>query len=123
MKEAARAILGMGPRHVVVKGGHLGRVSADVLFDGSEVAEFHAERVETKHTHGTGCVFASAIAACLAQGLSVRESVATAKEFVTAAIRGGLAIGKGSGDRQGLRTSQSDGGAGRRYLQDEHEMI
>jgi hydroxymethylpyrimidine/phosphomethylpyrimidine kinase len=97
MKEAARAIHGMGPRNVVVKGGHLASVATDVLFDGSEVTEFHAERVKTKHTHGTGCIFASAIAACLAQGLSVPESVATAKEFVTAAIRGGLAIGKGYG--------------------------
>ena len=97
MKEAARAIHGMGPRNVVVKGGHLAGVATDVLFDGSEVTEFHAERVATKNTHGTGCIFASAIAACLARGLSVRDSVATAKEFVTAAIRGGLAIGKGYG--------------------------
>jgi len=97
MKEAARAIHGMGPRNVVVKGGHLAGVATDVLFDGSEVTEFHAERVETKNTHGTGCIFASAIAACLAQGLSAPRSVATAKEFVTAAIRGGLAIGKGYG--------------------------
>ena len=97
MKEAARAIHGMGPRNVVVKGGHLAAVATDVLFDGSEVTEFHAERVETKNTHGTGCIFASAIAACLAQGLGVPGSVAAAKEFVTAAIRGGLAIGKGYG--------------------------
>ena len=97
MKEAARVIHGMGPRNVVVKGGHLARMASDVLFDGCEVTEFHAERVETKNTHGTGCIFASAIAACLAQGLSVPRSVATAKEFVTAAIRGGLAIGKGHG--------------------------
>ncbi len=55
------------------------------------------ERLETKNTHGTGCIFASAIAACLAQGLGVPGSVAAAKEFVTAAIRGGLAIGKGYG--------------------------
>ena len=97
MKEAARAIHGMGPRNVVVKGGHLAGVATDVLFDGSEVTEFHAERIETKNTHGTGCIFASAIAACLAQGLGVPGSVAAAKEFVTAAIRGGLAIGKGYG--------------------------
>ena len=97
MKEAARAIHGMGPRNVVVKGGHLAGVATDVLFDGSEVTEFYAERVETKNTHGTGCIFASAIAACLAQGLGVPGSVAAAKEFVTAAIRGGLAIGKGYG--------------------------
>ncbi len=97
MKEAARAIHGMGPRNVLVKGGHLAGVATDVLFNGSDFTEFRAERFATKNTHGTGCIFASAIAACLARGLSVPDSVATAKKFITAAIRGGLAIGKGYG--------------------------
>lgn len=97
MKEAARAIREFGPKNVVVKGGHLETIAADVLYDGREFAEFRAERIATKNTHGTGCVFASAIATNLARHRTVPESVAAAKEFITAAIRGNLAIGKGYG--------------------------
>ncbi len=97
MKEAARIIAGLGPKNVVIKGGHLEGVAADVLYDGDKFTEFRAERVNTKNTHGTGCIFASAIAAGLAQKKTVQESVAAAKDFVTAAIRNGLAIGKGYG--------------------------
>jgi hydroxymethylpyrimidine/phosphomethylpyrimidine kinase len=81
----------------VVKGGHLESTAADVLYDGHEFTEFRAERIDTKNTHGTGCIFASAIAASLAQKKTVRESVTTAKDFITAAIRASLAIGKGYG--------------------------
>ena len=97
MKEAAQAIRELGPGNVVVKGGHLPSVAADVLYDGREFTEFRGERIDTKNTHGTGCIFASAIAASLAKGKTVRESVAVAKEFITAAIRASLAIGKGYG--------------------------
>jgi hydroxymethylpyrimidine/phosphomethylpyrimidine kinase len=97
MKEAARAIRDLGPENVVIKGGHLPDVAADVLYDGHAFTEFRGERIDTRNTHGTGCIFASAIAASLAKGKTVRESVATAKEFITAAIRGNLAIGKGCG--------------------------
>jgi hydroxymethylpyrimidine/phosphomethylpyrimidine kinase len=97
IKEAARAIRDLGPENVVVKGGHLENVAADVLYDGREFTEFRAERIDTKNTHGTGCIFASAIAANLAHKKTVRESVTAAKDFITAAIRAGLAIGKGYG--------------------------
>jgi hydroxymethylpyrimidine/phosphomethylpyrimidine kinase len=97
MKEAARAIRELGPENVVVKGGHLEDVAADVLYDGREYAEFRGERIDTKNTHGTGCIFASAIAANLAHKKTVRESVSAAKDFITAAIRNSLAIGKGYG--------------------------
>jgi hydroxymethylpyrimidine/phosphomethylpyrimidine kinase len=97
MKEAARAIRELGPKNVVVKGGHLETVAADVLYDGCEFVEFRVERIATKNTHGTGCIFASAIAANLARKKTVRESVAAAKDFTTAAIRTNLAIGKGCG--------------------------
>jgi len=97
MKEAAQVICGLGPGNVVVKGGHLPDVAADVLYDGREFTEFRGERIDTRNTHGTGCIFASAIAATLAKGKTVRESVAVAKEFITAAIRASLAIGKGYG--------------------------
>jgi len=97
MKEAARAILQLGPANVVVKGGHLEGVAADVLYDGREFTEFRTERIDTRNTHGTGCIFASAIAANLAHRRTVRESVTAAKDFITAAIHSSLAIGKGYG--------------------------
>ncbi len=97
MKEAARKIHALGPQNVVIKGGHLAGVAADLLYDGREFTEFRAERFHSKHTHGTGCIFASAIAANLACGRGVKQSVAAAKEFITVAIRNGLAIGKGCG--------------------------
>jgi hydroxymethylpyrimidine/phosphomethylpyrimidine kinase len=97
MKEAARTILDLGPENVVVKGGHLPDVAADVLYDGREFTEFRGERIDTRNTHGTGCIFASAIAANLAHGRTVRESVTAAKDFITAAIHSSLAIGKGYG--------------------------
>ena len=97
MKEAARVIRNLGPENVVVKGGHLEKIAADILYDGRNFIEFRAERVETKNTHGTGCIFASAIAASLAHKRTVQESVAAAKNFITSAIRAGLAIGKGYG--------------------------
>ena len=97
MKEAARAIHDLGAQNVVIKGGHLAGVAADVLYDGHDFTEFFAERFHTKNTHGTGCIFASAIAANLAHGRGVKESVAAAKDFITIAIRNGLALGKGCG--------------------------
>jgi len=97
MKEAARVIRDMGPKNVVVKGGHLVCLAADVLYDGLEFTEFRSECIDTRNTHGTGCIFASAIAANLARGKTVREGVTAAKDFITGAIRGNLAIGKGRG--------------------------
>lgn len=97
MKEAAQAIRDLGSQNVVIKAGHLSGVGADLLYDGREFIELRGEHFDTKNTHGTGCIFASAIASSLARGKSVRESVASAKEFITAAIRGSLALGKGCG--------------------------
>lgn len=97
MKEVARVIRDLGPENVVVKGGHLENIAADILYNGDEFIEFRAERIDTRNTHGTGCIFASAIAANLAHKKTVRESVTAAKQFITAAIRAGLAIGKGYG--------------------------
>ncbi|MBI2171902.1 MAG: bifunctional hydroxymethylpyrimidine kinase/phosphomethylpyrimidine kinase [Chloroflexi bacterium] len=97
-REAARRIAAMGAKSVVVKGGHLeGREAVDTLYDGSGFQEFTAERIPTKNTHGTGCTFASAIAAGLAKGLSVPEAVAAAKDYVTSAIKADLQIGHGHG--------------------------
>lgn len=101
MRHAAQAIYQLGARHVVVKGGHLSNPEAaiDVLYDGRSFHEFTAPRLETPHTHGTGCTFASAIAAELAKGRSVQEAVQIAKAYVTAAIRAamGWQIGHGHG--------------------------
>lgn len=101
MRRAAQVIHEMGARHVVVKGGHLPATSAaiDVLYDGKAFEQFEAARVNTPNTHGTGCTFASAIAAELVKGLPVREAVGVAKAYVTAALRAGamLKIGHGHG--------------------------
>lgn len=96
---AARTIHGFGSQAVLVKGGHLdGEADAvDVLFDGTDIHRFRSERIDTPHTHGTGCTYASAIAAHLAHGTSPVQSVQTAKAYVTEAIRHGLAIGGGHG--------------------------
>jgi len=97
MKGAARAIHRFGPKNVVVKGGHLPGVEVDLLYDGRKFTEFRGERIDTVHTNGTGCIFASAIAAGLAQKKSVQDSVATAKDFISRAIRNGFTLGKGCG--------------------------
>jgi hydroxymethylpyrimidine/phosphomethylpyrimidine kinase len=104
MREAARAIHALGPRTVVVKGGHLGgdQDAIDVFFDGSAFAELRSPRFDTPHTHGTGCTFASAIAAGLATGLEVAAAVHQAKALVTEAVRHGLALGSGHGPANGM---------------------
>ena len=69
----------------------------DLLYDGEEFVEFTNIRYDTPHTHGTGCTFASAIAAGLARGLSVKEAVTQAKAFISGAIQQGLPLGGGHG--------------------------
>lgn len=96
MQQAARELHARGAANVLVKGGHLaGPHSIDILFDGSEFHHFAAERVFTSNTHGTGCTYASAIAAFLAQGEPLRAAVEKAKEFITSAIRSARPLGKG----------------------------
>ncbi|MFH1139199.1 MAG: bifunctional hydroxymethylpyrimidine kinase/phosphomethylpyrimidine kinase [Pseudomonadota bacterium] len=107
MAEASRIILDSGARAVLVKGGHLHHQSMDVLLinnksvdvlnTGKEIREFSADRVETVHTHGSGCVFSAALTTFLAQGFELVESVGRAKEFITAAIRGARPLGMGRG--------------------------
>ena len=98
-REAARAIAEMGAKAVLVKGGHLNDESdaVDVLFDGTDFHAVRSERIDTPHTHGTGCTYASTIAALLARGFDLAEAVARAKKYVTEAIRNGLPIGSGHG--------------------------
>jgi hydroxymethylpyrimidine/phosphomethylpyrimidine kinase len=98
MSRAARAILDLGPRSVLVKGGHLeeGRAS-DLFVEGDVETWVDAERIDTPHTHGTGCTISSAIAAYLARGESLEDAIRGAKAFVTEAIRNALEIGDGIG--------------------------
>ncbi|HVT65299.1 MAG TPA: bifunctional hydroxymethylpyrimidine kinase/phosphomethylpyrimidine kinase [Mycobacteriales bacterium] len=97
-RKAADALLALGPTWVLVKGGHLSDGDAvDVLTDGDTYLELTAERIDTVHTHGTGCTVASAIASYLALGRSVPEAVQGAKDYVTGAIAGGFPLGAGIG--------------------------
>ena len=97
MLAVARAIKELGPRWVLVKGGHLAGDPVDVLFDGTRAWRFGGERIETPHTHGTGCTLASAIASYLALGADVPDAVARAREYVRGAIRAGYPLGAGIG--------------------------
>jgi hydroxymethylpyrimidine/phosphomethylpyrimidine kinase len=97
-RNAVRRLQALGPAAVVLKGGHLpGDEVIDLLFDGHTLHEFRAPRIATTSTHGTGCTFASAIAANLALGVSLPESVRLAKSYVAGALRHGLALGQGPG--------------------------
>ncbi|MFE7209868.1 bifunctional hydroxymethylpyrimidine kinase/phosphomethylpyrimidine kinase [Streptomyces sp. NPDC001698] len=113
MREAAEAVLAFGPKWVLIKGGHLagdagweggnqtvrdgGDQAVDLLSDGAEEHWLRAPRYDNRHTHGTGCTLASAIASQLAKGDSVPEAVVAAKEYVTGAIAAGFALGGGIG--------------------------
>jgi hydroxymethylpyrimidine/phosphomethylpyrimidine kinase len=97
MRRAAEALSALGPRWILVKGGHLAGNPVDLLFDGSEVTRFPGQRIDSPHTHGTGCTLASAIASYLALGMAVPAAVEAAKEFVTGAIAAGFPLGAGIG--------------------------
>lgn len=96
MEAAAHKLVERGARAVVVKGGHMDK-AVDLLFDGSEDLALGGDHVRTEHTHGSGCTFASAVAAQLALGRGLREAVMLAKAYVLKAIENGFAIGKGPG--------------------------
>lgn len=97
-RRAAKVIHGFGCKHVLIKGGHLlSERATDLLYDGRFFNILKGEFIETKHTHGTGCTFASALAAHLARDRPVLDAVQAAKAYVTEAIRHGLAIGHGQG--------------------------
>ncbi len=98
-EDLARRLLGLGPRWVLVKGGHRAGDPIDVLLgsDDEGPRTYPGERIDTPHTHGTGCTLASALTCRLALGDSVPEAVESAKAYVTGAIRGGFALGAGIG--------------------------
>jgi hydroxymethylpyrimidine/phosphomethylpyrimidine kinase len=97
-RRAAKIIHTFGCKHVLIKGGHLlSERATDLLYDGRFFNVLKGEFIETTQTHGTGCTFASALAAHLARGRSVLDAAQAAKTYVTQAIRHGLAIGHGHG--------------------------
>ena len=98
MRAAGERILGLGPRVVVVKGGHLeGPESIDVVCTAHEVFELRGPRIDTRHTHGTGCTLSSAIAANLALGLDDRSALSRARDYLDGAIRHAPGLGRGHG--------------------------
>lgn len=94
-EEAARRIHALGPRMVVIKGGHREDAPDDLVYDGETFTLIHGKRVETQNTHGTGCTFSAAIAANLAHGLGPLQAIEAAKEYITAALEASYAIGAG----------------------------
>lgn len=99
-ERAAKELHALGPRAVLVKGGHLSdqpERSIDVLYDGHSSLRLDGERFDTDDTHGTGCALSAAIAARLAHGDGITEAVTAAKEFVSGAIMRSLRLGKGFG--------------------------
>lgn len=97
-REAARRLVDLGAAAAVVKGGHFDDEQVvDLLYDGAAFHEFRHERQQTRHTHGTGCTFAAALAANLALGRGLDAAVGRTVEYVAGAIRHGLPIGSGHG--------------------------
>jgi len=98
MVSAARYILELGPQAVLIKGGHrIGNQASDVLVTNDTLDWFTSERIDTPHTHGTGCTYSAAITALLATGTPLRDAVAQAKAFITQAIKTNPALGRGQG--------------------------
>jgi hydroxymethylpyrimidine/phosphomethylpyrimidine kinase len=97
IREMAHRIIDLGPRSVVIKGGHRRGPANDLFYDGSAFHELPAARIPTKNTHGTGCTYSAAITAYLARGKTIEEAVSGAKRFITAAIQHAFSIGSGHG--------------------------
>jgi hydroxymethylpyrimidine/phosphomethylpyrimidine kinase len=100
VEDQAARLLGMGPRAVLIKGGHgAGGEATDILYDGAKFRAYSAPRITTRNTHGTGCTLSSAIAAYLVKGLPLAEAVAEAKAYLQEAIihAANLDFGAGAG--------------------------
>ena len=97
MRTAAEMLVRMGARSVLVKGGHLTGAAIDILVHEGKFHEFEMPRIETQHTHGTGCAYSAAITALLARGLALPEAVAAAKEYIHRAIATNPGLGHGAG--------------------------
>ena len=98
MRAAAKRLHALGPRWVVVKGGHMGgTIVTDLLYDGTSFQLLDTPRIDTPHTHGTGCTFSAAMAACIAKGQSPPDAFVAAKRYTHAAIAAAPGLGHGHG--------------------------
>lgn len=97
LKPMAEKIASLGPKAVLIKGGHLEGDSADYLFVEGMEFFFNAPRIPSKHTHGTGCTFSAAITAGLSKGLKLNSAIACAKDYITGAIQTAPGLGHGIG--------------------------
>ena len=97
MKDAAKKLMELGTKAVLVKGGHLKDDATDLLYDGKEFVLLPQEKIGTVNTHGTGCTLSSAIAANLAKGMDMKDAVIEGKKYITNAIKHGFKLGKGVG--------------------------
>ena len=97
MEKAAKKIYRMGAKLVVVKGGHLRGQAVDVFYDGKEIFHFSSPRINTIHTHGTGCTFAAAVAVELTRNPDIRTAMQKAKDFISVSIMNFIPLGKGRG--------------------------
>jgi hydroxymethylpyrimidine/phosphomethylpyrimidine kinase len=98
MRDAARAVCALGAAAVLVKGGRLpGDEAVDLLYDGAQFVRLPAPRIDSRHTHGTGCTYSAAITALLARGEALADAVHQAKDFVSRAIATAPGLGGGSG--------------------------
>ena len=97
MRAAAEKLRDLGASAVLVKGGHLNGCATDVLLGGNVFLEFPADRIDTRHTHGTGCTYSAAITAALAQGDNLVQAVRKAKRFISEALRTNPGLGAGAG--------------------------
>lgn len=94
-REAARAIHALGPKIVIIKGGHVEGPAVDLVFAGEELIPIEGDRIDTKNTHGTGCTYSAAITAFLAMGIEMMESIWLAKRYIENALRHSYSIGEG----------------------------
>ncbi len=97
MEEAAKRIAGFGANSVLIKGGHMEGSPVDVLYTGASFHRYAGVRIDTRHTHGTGCTYSAAITAGLAQSRSLEDAIARAKRFIQSAIESAPGFGGGSG--------------------------
>ena len=97
LKDAAKAIAALGVRNVLIKGGHFGNDATDLLYSDGHLQTFSSKRIDTRHTHGTGCTFSAAITAGLAKGNDLVNAISTAKQFITRAIESNPGLGHGQG--------------------------
>ena len=109
MRHAAEMLLSLGAQAVLLKGGHLsGPVLTDILATEDGLTEFQSERVDTAHTHGTGCTLSSALACGLSQGMALEAAVARARDYVATAIRMAPGLGSGHGPLNHAHTVRTD---------------